>query len=262
MAQSNDTSTAVLLHLTDCHLHAAVDSRMRGVTTHETFLSVLDRAQADPHWPPDSIVVTGDIVQDESRAGYERFRRTLEPLGPPVYCVPGNHDDPDLMRELLAEPPFQLCGEARIDGWTLLLLNTFMRGEDAGGLGPEGLDALERALSACSERHVLICMHHQPLPMGSAWLDGVGLRDADAFLATINSHSRVRGVLWGHVHQASDRQQNGVRFMSTPSTCSQFLPDSRFFALDTRPPGLRWLSLGTDGSIETHVGWVEQASTP
>jgi Icc protein len=44
--------------------------------------------------------------------------------------------------------------------------------------------------------------------------------------------------------------------MSTPSTCAQFLPSSEFFALDERPPGMRWIELCDDGSIETEVTWV------
>src|SRR5262245_137029 len=100
-----------LLQISDTHLHAAADSRMRGVTTYATFLAVLEHAQRDRRWPVDAILATGDIVQDESRAGYERFRASLEPLGVPVYSIPGNHDDPKLMGEILASGSFQLGGE-------------------------------------------------------------------------------------------------------------------------------------------------------
>jgi 3',5'-cyclic-AMP phosphodiesterase len=250
----------VLLHITDTHLHAAADSRMRGVRTYETFLAVLERAKRSAAWPPSALLVTGDIVQDESRAGYERFRATLEPLALPIYCLPGNHDDPKLMDELLNRAPFQLCGEARFDHWSLILLSTFLTGEDAGGLGERRLHALRGALRAHAGRHVLVAMHHHPLPVGSAWLDGVALRDADSFLEVIDAHTHVRGVVCGHVHQASDRERRGVRFISTPSTCSQFLPGSEFFALDQSPPGLRWLTLHADGRIETEVEWADTPS--
>jgi Icc protein len=92
--------------------------------------------------------------------------------------------------------------------------------------------------------------------MNSAWLDEVGLRDADEFLAVLDRHDNVRGVLWGHVHQVSDRQRNGVRMLSTPATCAQFLPNAEVFALDDKPPGFRWLRLYPDGTLETEVGWV------
>ena len=260
MVGSDQSSPLKLLQISDCHLHAAIDSRMRGVTTHETFLSILDHAQRDSHWPPEGILVTGDIVQDESRAGYLRFRETVEAFGLPVYCIPGNHDDPKLMGELLSTAPFQVGGDARLNDWSLILLNTFLTGEDAGGLGEKRLEGLEYMLTTHVGQHVLICMHHQPVPTGSAWLDGVGLRDADQFLALIDAYDNVRGVVYGHVHQASDRYRNNVRYLSAPATCSQFLPASAFFAMDDKPPGFRWLELDTDGGIKTRVVWVTQGA--
>ncbi len=247
-----------LLQISDTHLHAAADSRMRGVTTYATFLAVLEHAKRDRRWPVDAILATGDIVQDESRAGYERFRASLEPLGVPVYSIPGNHDDPKLMSEILASGPFQLGGELRHGAWSVVLLSTFLAGEDAGGLGPARLQGFKQALAAHSTQHVLVAMHHHPLPMGSAWLDGVALRDATAFWSIIDANKNVRGVVCGHVHQAADQTRNHVRFLSTPSTCAQFLPGNEFFALDERPPGMRWIDLYADGRIETEVAWLPQ----
>ena len=101
MAQSSDKHAAVLLQFTDTHLHAALDGHMHGVTTQQTFDAALNHAREDSRWPPDAIVVTGDIVQDESRVGYQRFREAFQDFGLPVFCIPGNHDDPTLMAELL-----------------------------------------------------------------------------------------------------------------------------------------------------------------
>jgi 3',5'-cyclic-AMP phosphodiesterase len=254
---ANDRVT--ILQITDTHLHAAADSRMRGVTTHATFVAVLEQARRDPRWPADAILATGDIVQDESRAGYERFRAALEPLGVPVYSIPGNHDDPKLMSELLASGSFQFGGELRRGRWSIVMLSTFLAGEDAGGLGPARLQGLRKALAAHAGQHILIAMHHHPLPMGSTWLDGVALRDSAEFWRIVDAHPDVRAVVCGHVHQAADRKHNAVRFLSTPSTCAQFLPRNEFFALDERPPGMRWLELKADGSIETEVAWLDGA---
>ena len=178
MTQHSNNHAAVLLQITDTHLHAALDGRMHGVSTQKTFDAVLNRAREDSRWPPDAIVVTGDIVQDESRVAYQRFRETLESFGLPVFCIPGNHDDPVLMTELLTTPPFQLCGDVKLGVWRVILLNTFQKGEAGGALGHDRLAVLEESLSKCVEEHVLICLHHQPLPMGSTWLDGVGLLES------------------------------------------------------------------------------------
>jgi len=256
MTGRDTTFPLKVLQISDTHLHATVDSRMRGVNTYDTFMAVLRRARQGARWPADVILVTGDIVQDESRAGYHRFRAEMQTLGPPVFCIPGNHDDPKLMDELLSSPPFKVGGDVRVGRWSFVLLNTFLTGEDAGGLGEKRLHALAAALKDHVGQHVVVCMHHHPLPMGSAWLDGVGLRDAEQFLRVIDAHDNVRCVVWGHVHQASDRMRGNVRFLSTPSTCSQFLPSSDFFALDSRPAGLRWIDLYADGRIDTAVDWV------
>ena len=257
MSDDRDSSPLRLLQISDTHLHASKDSRMRGVNTYDTFRAVLDEAQAHEAWPADAVLVSGDIVQDESRAGYELFRSEMEKLGVRVLCLPGNHDDPKLMDEILTGEPFHFCGSVRLGGWSLILLNTFLTGEDAGGLGARRLDALAASLKEHESQHVVVCMHHQPLNMGSAWLDGVGLRDAERFLEILDASPNVRAVVWGHVHQASDRTRGNVRFLSAPSTCSQFLPSSDFFAIDGRPPGMRWLRLHADGGLDTEIVWVE-----
>jgi len=257
MSAQRDENGIRLLQISDTHLHATKDSRMRGINTYQSFRAVIDRAVSDDNWPADAVLVSGDIVQDESRAGYELFRDEMSELGVRVLCLPGNHDDPKLMDEILSTEPFQFCGSARLGNWSLLLLNTFLTGEDAGGLGARRLDALAAALKDHAGQHILVCMHHQPVNMGSTWLDGVGLRDADRFLDIVDNNMDVRGVLWGHVHQASDRTRGHIRFLSAPSTCSQFLPGSDFFAIDSRPPGMRWLSLQPDGQLKTEIVWVE-----
>lgn len=250
------TDPTVLLHITDSHLHAAPDSKMRGVNTFETLTQVLETVQQEAAWPPAGILATGDLVQDESRMGYERFRASMESLQAPVFCIAGNHDDPALMEEVLGRPPFQVHGEAHFGNWTVVLLNTHRRGDDRGYLDETALDALDATLRENRNQHVLIVMHHHPIPMHSAWLDGVGLKYPEEFLSVVDRHANVRAILWGHVHQASDRDRGTVRMLSTPSTCSQFLPETDFFALDDRPPGFRWLRLYADGRLETEVGWI------
>lgn len=250
------TSVVRILHLTDPHLHAQADARMRGVNTYDTFSRVVDSAlSGSPQ--PDAILATGDLVQDETRAGYERFRDSLLPFGIPVYCIPGNHDAPRLMAEVLNDGPFQVGGAADLDGWRIVLLDTRIRGDDGGRLGRRQLRDLEQQLRKHSNAHTLICMHHHPVPMGSRWLDGVALHNPDDFLEIIDRFDQVRGIIWGHVHQASDRRRDGVRLMSTPSTCSQFLPNSDNFAIDQRGPGYRWLELRSNGSIDTEVVWLD-----
>jgi Icc protein len=251
-----NTSVLRILHITDTHLHAQADAHMRGVNTFDTFRQVLTHAMSNPT-PPAAILATGDLVQDETRAGYERFRDSLAPFGIPTYCLPGNHDAPSLMAEVLGEPPFQVCGNIDLGDWRLILLDTQRRGDDGGWLDQRQLLQLKNELAEPSAEHLLIGMHHHPVPMGSRWLDGVALHNPDDFLEVIDDCERVRGIVWGHVHQASDRRRDGIRMLSTPSTCSQFLPNSDDFGIDRRGPGYRWLNLRSNGTIETEVVWLD-----
>ena len=244
-----------ILQVTDPHLHAHRDAMMRGLNTYETFMAIVERVATGAR-KPHAVIATGDLVQDETRQGYERFRDTIRVLDAPVHCIPGNHDSPRIMAETLSKPPFHFCGTHSYGNWQLVMLNTAVRWEDAGRLETTQLRILESALKQHADRHVLVAMHHHPVPVGSAWLDGLGLRNGDEFLDIIDRYDNVRGVAWGHVHQAFEQERNGIRLFSTPSTCSQFLPDSDVFMMDSRPPAYRWIELHTDGTIDTEIVWL------
>ncbi len=76
-------------------------------------------------------------------------------------------------------------------------------------------------------------------------------------LYLLRRFSSVRGVLFGHVHQAYDALHEGLRMIATPSTCSEFKPRSDDFATDDRPPGWRTLALHADGTLESRLHWLE-----
>ena len=253
---TNYASPHQILQLTDPHFFADPDGELKGVHTRKSFKHVLSIALAD-NPDTDVILMTGDLTQDSSREGYLGLKGVMGSLKLPVYCLPGNHDDPALMAEILGEPPFHYCEPLRIGNWLLPMLDTW-DGDRAGGrIGPEGLAALDNQLSASTLPHALVCLHHQPVPMRSRWLDGVGLDDDQQFMDVIAGHQSVKGVVWGHVHQELDVVIDGIRMMSTPSTCCQFLPRQDKFALDELPPGYRRIRLHDDGRIESEVVRVE-----
>lgn len=247
--------TMRILHITDPHLYADADGELRGVRTAETLAAVLHAARDEA--APDAVLVTGDIAQDESRGAYERFRDLLSECGTPVWCLAGNHDDPSYMAELLAEAPFTVGGVVAAGGWRVHLLSTWAEGEIGGRLDAETLAAAEADLTANGREPALLCLHHQPVPVGSRWLDDIGLADAHALLDLADRHAQVRGLVWGHVHQEFDARRNHYRLLATPSTCRQFLPRRDEFAVDDRPPAWRWLILGADGKLDTRLCWLD-----
>jgi Icc protein len=246
-----------VLQFTDTHLYGRADARLRGVATYATLQSVLREATLRT---PDfkALLVTGDLVQDEGE-GYLRFRSLFAPMRKPVLCIPGNHDDPQAMQRELQGAPFQLGGHFRADGWRIIMLDSFLQGSVGGHLSAIELTRLERELSesVAAREHVMVCLHHHPVPTGSRWLDPIGLDNDAEFWALIDRFAHVRAVVWGHVHQDFSCLRKGVQLIATPSTGAQFLPDSEQFAIDDKPPAYREFTLHADGRLESVVYWVQ-----
>ncbi len=243
-----------LVQLTDTHLFGDATARLRGVCTAESLRRVLRHAAASIS-AADAILATGDLVQDDA-TGYAQLRAQLAPLGKPALCLPGNHDALGHWTTALAGAPFHTGQWHDFGAWRIVMLDSAVAGSDAGHLGPAQFDVLDSALRGSVERPTLVCVHHQPVPVGSRWLDAIGIDNGAELLAVLRQHPQARGVLWGHVHQAFDAEQDGLRLMATPSTCFQFAPRVDEFAGDDRPPGYRVLELHADGRIDTEVRWV------
>src|SRR5579863_2133655 len=246
-----------LLQLTDSHLFASPHGRLRGVETLFSLQRVLSHASARK-LNVDAVVCTGDIVNDEPE-GYAHFARVLSAFGKPVYCIPGNHDDPVRLRAALSRPPFQVGGHVDLGAWRAVLVDSCKPGRVRGYISAAELAALDAALAA-APRYAIVFVHHHPVSMASRWLDAIGIENAADFLRVLDAHPQVRAISWGHVHQSFDGRRQGVRLLATPSTGAQFLPSSDQFAVDGRPPAYRRLTLQPDGALETEVVWVDAAS--
>jgi Icc protein len=118
------------------------------------------------------------------------------------------------------------------------------------------MERLEKILQDTAAEHVLICLHHPPLPVGSKWLDQVGLRNGDEFLRLIARRGIVRAAIFGHVHQAFEGSHDSIQIIGTPSTCRQFKVASDEFALDDNPPAYRRISLHAAGRVESELIWL------
>jgi len=247
-----------LLHLSDPHLFADESRELYGVVTAETFAVTLKSALASAPGPLDAVVVTGDIADDGCRPTYERFRSIMDRIGVPVLCAPGNHEDPAVAAAVLDAPPLGYCGSTQIAGWRLVMLSSHVPDDDSGWLADDELGRLERELGDAGDEHVLVCLHHQPVPVGSPWLDGFGLGNAASLHEVLARHSNVRGVLFGHAHQAFEGEHAGRPMLGAPSTCAQFEPKTTTCVMDLSPPGFRWLRLSPSGGIESWVEWVEE----
>jgi Icc protein len=255
-ADASDRESIRVLHLTDPHLFADSSGELRGTVTAESLQRVLDHYNASD-WRADRVLITGDLIQDDSAAAYDRFRDLLIPLNLRMHCVPGNHDVRDLMQVICRRPPFSYCANEEIRNWLLVGLDSCVSGQAGGEVSADELSRFDLAVGASSAKYIMVFLHHPPLPMGSAWLDTVGMKNGDALLQRLQAAGRVRMLVFGHVHQPFDAEHYGIHILGTPSTCRQFKSGSDVFAVDDRAPAYRRITLHADGSTENELIWVD-----
>jgi Icc protein len=243
-----------VVQISDCHLFKDVEGRLLGMKTQDSLERVLTLVKQD--LPYDIALCTGDLVQDASIAGYKRFRQMIDELAIPQYWIPGNHDVRANMQEATRNSSI-LHPVIHIGAWQIIMLDSTIEGAVPGLMSDATLDFLDKKLTMGKRLHTLVCLHHQPIPIGANWLDNLGVQNAADFLSVLDRHDNVRAVLWGHVHQQFDEERNNIPFMATPSTCIQFTPKSNDFSVDSLPPGYRALTLHSDGRVESMITRVQ-----
>ena len=243
------------MHLTDPHLFADTAGDLRGTVTYASLRATLDHYRHN-EWRADIVISTGDLVQDDSAGAYRHFCELLGELALPVYCVPGNHDVRAVMQQVLADHQFNYCTSIEHGNWLIASIDSCVAGKAGGHIAATELDRLDAEISRSGMPHVMVCLHHPPVQMGSKWLDSVGLTNADEFLARASASGKVKLALFGHVHQPCETEHGGITILGTPSTCRQFTPRSDTFAVDDNPPAYRRVNLYTDGRFEHELIWV------
>ncbi len=231
-----------ILQITDLHILPDLDETFLGINTEYYFHAVLELAFAEHHHF-DLILLTGDLAQHPSPASYQRILNSLEVHNTPCICLPGNHDDYQLMQQIFNTSLVSCKKQIFLGNWQLICLNSQIPGEPGGRLSKEELLFLEDCLIGNPNHHALIAVHHHCLETKSAWMDTMIIENNQELLEIINQYPQTKAITTGHIHQDMDITIGGVRVLGTPSTCFQFMPKSATFSLDTTAPGYRLIKL-------------------
>lgn len=255
-----------ILQLSDPHLLADPDGRHRERSPLPLLRQALAEALAmarQDGGEPDLLLISGDLCQDESWGGYVRLARVLEEMAPslPVALLAGNHDHIHLMRSVLARRGALAPCVLALGPWELLLLDSHRPGRTEGWMGRGQMEWLERSLRA-GQAPVLVAVHHPPVPIGDAFFDGIALKDGEALMECLRRSGRVRGLVFGHVHQhwqGSAAGDGAFPLWGCPSTLCGFGPVQPCPLGRPDDPGGRLLELGPQGEIRQ---WLLRWSRP
>ncbi|SAK42502.1 phosphodiesterase [Caballeronia temeraria] len=222
---------------------------------------------------PDTVLVTGDLVDAGGIEEYRHLRTLLGRLAIPWRLMAGNHDDRANLRAVFDDRP-ELAGHDGYLHYTfaagevrVIALDTLDPGSGGGRLCATRLAWLEAQLDACRDRPVLIGMHHPPIECGIGFMDEIRLApdDSRALDALVRRHPNVERIVCGHVHRAITTRFGGTIVWCAPSTAHQVAlqlkpggPDA--FVMEPPAFGLHLWRAGV--GLVTHCMSVEQGGGP
>lgn len=243
-----------IAQVTDIHLFASEHQQLLGMPTTDSFNAVIERLKKMRD-ELDLLLLTGDLSGDGTSQSYGNLQSLLSPLFLPSYWLPGNHDDSIVMNEVLNSGLVSRRKCFERGEWNFILLDSSIAGKVYGYLRDETLNWLDSQLGMAGDKPTVIALHHPPFRINSRWLDNSSLQNSEDFFAVLDKYLQVKLVLCGHIHQEFCTQRNGVDYLGTPSTCVQFQPKSKKFALEQKSPGFRLMKLYPNGTWES---WVER----
>lgn len=124
-----------IIQITDTHLFSNDSSEIFGVKSNITFKKVIDKILTEEIHDTDLIFLTGDISQDETVESYKKVVHHLSNINLPVYWIPGNHDDPVVMKLVFGKAKnFYRKTALTFSHWHFIFLDTKICGREDGYL--------------------------------------------------------------------------------------------------------------------------------
>lgn len=221
---------------------------------------------------PDAVIFTGDLVDWGRHEEYALLRELIQPLleALPVYLLPGNHDDRQVLREAFDEHAYLWQWEPfvqyAIDDHPvrLVALDTLIPGSGSGELCAPRLQWLDRTLGAQPGKPTVVALHHPPFATGIGHMDRLALAGSQALAQVIVRHPQVERVIAGHLHRPITVRFAGTVASTCPSPAHQVALDLAPDAADNyvlEPPGyqLHWWS---GQQLVSHTAYVGEYPGP
>ncbi len=212
---------------------------------------------------PDVVIFTGDAVDEGDLKSYQHFRELIEPLKIPLFVIPGNHDDREIMRKSFSDlfymPKLGFLHYAIEDFPIRLIgLDTLLEGEDYGQFCEQRLSWLEKTLESAHKKATLIFMHHPPIKVGKKAFDTkYTCYLVPGFENLIRKDDSVLGIVAGHYHHLCASAFGGKPCFVAPSLAPTHYfahpDDDDPTALELDDPAItlhKWLG---GNAVSTHV---------
>jgi len=198
----------ILYHYTDLHLPGAEDEQedIDSWARWEKYLNHFRQMKAT------LCVNTGDFCRSvPTKSIYLNIQKRLTKHDCPHILLAGNHDDADLMHDLLAEAQTNTY-QADWDKWKVFCFNT-----SKGKLPHKDLELLQNSLNRHKKPH-LVFMHHPPLFAGNPHMDrNYPLQNIDEVWPIFRKSPVPLHVFCGHYHMNREITERNCHIYVTAS---------------------------------------------
>ena len=231
--------TKSFIQISDCHID---DKLVMGVDS-QTNLGAIVSTISKYYY--DALLISGDLTHNGTLESYQKLRKILNPIKTKICVLPGNHDDFSNLSQIFNQS--SLCNFI-IGCWEVITIDSVQVGKVSGRLNDEQLHSLSQQISSSRAKYIVLCLHHPPVSMQSDWDDEMSLENPDDLFSVIDQFDNIKAVMWGHAHQCSEFNRNGVKLFSCPSTALQYNGQSGI--------GYNHYTLNEDGEIYCKTHWV------
>lgn len=230
-AAVGEKPNATIAFLADTHVAADKGAVLRDVKMAENLAKVWAEVREAK---PAAALIHGDIAMLDGKAGdYQTVADLLVPGGQvalPLHFMLGNHDDRGPFRSVLKDQsasPIDSKHVAMLDAgpvnW-LMLDSLDGVNKTPGKLGPEQLAWLTKLLDEHADKPAIISVHHNPLwpPKDDPNFKNGALTDTEALFAILQPRKHVKAVCFGHTHDWSVKEREGIHLVNLPPVAYVF----------------------------------------
>lgn len=206
---------------------------------------------------PDIVLHTGDVADAATLGATRDAAEILDQLHCPYFVVPGNHDEPSVLKEVFSEGQCP-ASDYVIEGHSvrMIALDSTRKGEAGGELTQAQLEWLEARLAEKPDKPTLLFMHHPPIKCGILETDEDGFIGAEALGAVVARYDNIERILCGHIHLLTHTLWNGTIVSTAPGMTMRLrldLSKQHASAYFVDAPGYLLHHFGAENRITTHA---------
>ena len=250
------------LQITDHHLLESEEQIREGFVPGHALRMVMRHIAQNVADKADFIISTGDLVEPPTEAAYACAARLLgletsaKAPGPwkvnteglrdfPMYFLPGNHDDREMVTRCLfpdSQPAALYNFTFEHKGVQFIFMD--WGPESKAVFLPETREFLTQALQ--SDLPSVIVCHQHVRAIGVRWLDEFLADELDQFWDVVGAagvREKVLGILCGHVHITYQDEYKGIQILGLRSTAYPFAENEQKFQVILASPHYRFVSI-------------------